>query len=124
MHLTAPSPEGATMSYPSELAPYPTISAYIFAPLALACSYSSKTIIPPPPAITNPSLSESYARLARCGVLLYLDDIAPIASNKDDKDQSNSSPPPAKTISCIPYLMASVPAEMQCAEVEQAEVME
>ena len=102
MHLSAPSPEGCTISYPSEVAPYPVISPYILAPLAFACSNSSSTKVPPPPAITKPSLSASYALEDLFGVELYFDDKAPIASNKIDKVQWSSSPPPAKTMFCFP----------------------
>ena len=84
------------------MAPYPVISPYILAPLALACSSSSRTKVPPPPEITKPSLSASYALDAILGLLLYFDDKAPIASNNIDKVQCNSSPPPAKIMFCFP----------------------
>jgi 3-oxoacyl-[acyl-carrier-protein] synthase-1 len=80
------------MSYPSDVAPYPVNSAYIFALLAFACSYSSKTIAPPPPAIINPSLSASYGLDAFSGVLLYFDDKAGIASKYNSTPEKASRP--------------------------------
>jgi hypothetical protein len=55
---------------------------------------------------------------------LYFELIAPIASKRHDSVQSSSSPPPAKTMSCLPHWICSAPLPMQCAEVEQAEVIE
>ena len=49
---------------------------------------------------------------------------APIASKRQERVQSSSSPPPAKTMSCLPHWICSTPLPMQWAEVEQAEVME
>ena len=109
MHLRAPSPEGATISYPSELAKYPESFARIFAFLFLACSSSSKIKIPDPPAITNPSLFLSYGREACVGVSLNFEESAPIASNKLEELQCSSSPPPAIIISCCPDLIKSAP---------------
>ena len=64
--LAAPSPSGAgdVIWYASDVAPYPTISAYIFVFLAFACSNSSNTSIPAPSPITNPLLSLSNGILA------------------------------------------------------------
>ena len=64
MQRTAPSPDGATMSWPSEVAPKPTSSARIVAPRACACSSASSTSMPPPPAMTKPSRAASKAREA------------------------------------------------------------
>ena len=47
------------MWYASADNPAPQTSAYILAPLDFACSYSSKTIHPPPSPNTKPSLSKS-----------------------------------------------------------------
>ncbi len=55
---------------------------------------------------------------------MYLEDSAPMASNRQLMDQCTSSPPPAKTISCLPHWMSSAPWPMQCALVEQAELRE
>ena len=88
------------MSYPSEFAKYPDNFARIFAPLFFACSSSSSTIIPEPPEMTKPSLSESYGLDATVGVELKFEDRAPIASNKHDELQCSSSLPPAITIFC------------------------
>jgi hypothetical protein len=35
--------------------------------------------------------------------------------------QSSSSPPPAKTMSCLPHWISSAPLPMQCALVAQAD---
>ena len=51
-------------------------------------------------------------------------DIAPMASNRHDSVQSSSSPPPAKTMSCLPIWICSLALPMQCALVEQAEEIE
>ena len=80
--------------------------------------------MPPPPAMTKPSRVASKARLAVSGVSLYFELIAPMASNRQESVQSSSSPPPAKTMSCLPSWICSTPLPMQCAEVEQAEVIE
>ena len=80
--------------------------------------------MPPPPPITKPSRVASKARAAVVGVSLYFDDIAPIASKRHDSVQSTSSPPPAKTMSCLPIWICSMPLPMQCSVVEQAEVIE
>jgi hypothetical protein len=47
-----------------------------------------------------------------------------MASNRQESVQSSSSPPPANTMSCLPHWICSTPLPMQCAEVEQAEVIE
>ena len=78
----------------------------------------------PPPAITNPSRSASKAREAFVGVSLYFELMAPIASNRQDSVQSNSSPPPANMTSCLPSMICSAADPMQCSDVEQAEVIE
>jgi len=59
--LAAPSPSshGDVIWNASLVAPYPTTSAKISAPLACACSRLSKTTIPDPSPMTNPSLSLS-----------------------------------------------------------------
>ena len=124
MQRTAPSPDGATMSWPSEVAPKPTSSARIFAPRACACSSASSTSMPPPPAMTKPSRAASKAREATCGRSLKPVDMAPIASNSSDNSQLSSSPPPAKTTSCRPQAMSCAACPMQCALVAQAEVIE
>ena len=49
---------------------------------------------------------------------------APMASNRMLNDQCSSSPPPAKMMSCLPIWMSSQALPMQCALVEQAELME
>ena len=64
------------------------------------------------------------AKEAVLGVSLYFELIAPMASKRHDSVQSSSSPPPAKTMSCLPHWICSAPLPMQCAEVEQAEVIE
>jgi hypothetical protein len=53
-----------------------------------------------------------------------LDDIAPMASNRLDIDQSRSSWPPANITSCLPHWIISAALPMQCAEVEQADEIE
>ena len=67
---------------------------------------------------------ENAARLARCGVSFNLDDMAPMASNRTDSVHSSSSPPPANMRSALPSWMVSTALPMQCAEVEQAELIE
>ena len=47
-----------------------------------------------------------------------------MASNSTDSVQCSSSPPPAKTMSCLPSWMISAALPMQCALVEQAELIE
>ena len=47
-----------------------------------------------------------------------------MASNSTVSDQCSSSPPPAKTMSCLPVWISSAPLPTQCAEVEQAEEIE
>ena len=47
-----------------------------------------------------------------------------MASNNTVMVQCTSSPPPAKTMSCLPIWMSSMPWPMQWAEVAQAELME
>ena len=84
MQFFAPSPDGATISSPSDVAEYPFISAYIFAFLDKACSNSSTIRIPPPPEITKPSLFSSKGLEAAVGFSLKLLDKAPIASNNPD----------------------------------------
>jgi len=74
--------------------------------------------------MTKPSRVASKGRLAVSGVSLYFELIAPIASNRQLSVQCSSSPPPAKTMSCLPIWISSAPLPMQCAEVEQAEVIE
>jgi len=59
-----------------------------------------------------------------CGVALYLLDIAPMPSNSSAMPQDSSSPPPANITSCMPHAICCAAAPMQCADVEQAEVME
>ena len=54
-----PSSAGEVMWYASQVAPYPTTSARILAPLACACSKDSNTTIPAPSPITKPFLSWS-----------------------------------------------------------------
>jgi hypothetical protein len=80
--------------------------------------------MPAPPAMTKPSRSASKAREARCGVSLYLEDMAPMASNRTESVQSSSSPPPANITSCLPHWICSAAAPMQCSDVVQAELME
>ncbi len=55
---------------------------------------------------------------------LYLLDSAPMESNNTESDQWTSSPPPAKTMSCLPNWIGSLALPMQCALVEQAEEIE
>gem|GEM_PF-5453152 len=55
---------------------------------------------------------------------MKFDDMAPMASNMLDMDQSMSSQPPAKTTSCLPHWICSTPAPMQWALVAQAELIE
>jgi hypothetical protein len=74
--------------------------------------------------MTNPSRSASNAREARSGVSLNFDDIAPIASKRQESVQSSSSPPPANMTSCWPSATCCAAMPMQWSEVEQAEVME
>ena len=124
MQRIAPSPDGATMSWPSEVAPKPTSSARMVAPRACACSSDSSTSMPPPPAMTKPSRLASKAREALVPGSLYFEDIAPIASNSSDSSQLSSSPPPAKTTSCWPQAISCAAWPMQCALVAQAEVIE
>jgi hypothetical protein len=57
-------------------------------------------------------------------VSLYLVDSAPMASNSQAISQHSSSPPPAKTMSCLPSWICSTALPIQCAEVAQAELME
>ena len=47
-----------------------------------------------------------------------------MASNNIASDQCSSSPPPAKTTSCLPHWICSAAAPMQCVLVAQAEVIE
>src|ERR1700687_2816136 len=94
------------------------------APRALACSSSSSTTTPAPPAITKPSRLMSYGREAVAGVSLYFDDIAPMASNSTDRVQSSSSQPPAKMMSCLPSAMISEALPVQWLEVAQADEIE
>ena len=63
-------------------------------------------------------------REAVAGVSLYFEDIAPMASNSTDSVQSSSSPPPANIVSARPSMISSAALPMQCAEVEQAELIE
>ena len=51
---------GCVICVPSVFEANPAISAIIFAPLAFACSYSSKIRVAAPSPITSPSLSASY----------------------------------------------------------------
>ncbi|MNI97882.1 hypothetical protein D3C73_1566110 [compost metagenome] len=53
-----------------------------------------------------------------------MEDMAPMASNRALSVQSRSSWPPAKTMSCLPSMICSMPLPMQCLEVAQAAVME
>src|SRR6476646_3491781 len=53
--------------------PPPISSAYILAPRALACSYSSSTSTPPPSPSTKPSRSLSQGRDAVWGSSLRVD---------------------------------------------------
>jgi hypothetical protein len=55
---------------------------------------------------------------------LYFELIAPMASKSEESVQSSSSPPPAKTMSCLSHCISSAPLPMQCADVEQADVIE
>ncbi len=80
--------------------------------------------MPPPPAMTKPSRSASKAREARVGVSLNRDDIAPMASKRQESVQSSSSAPPANMTSWRPHMICSAAAPMQWSEVEQAEVIE
>jgi len=50
--------------------------------------------------------------------------MAPMPSNSSAMPQDSSSPPPANITSCIPQAICCAATPMQCAEVEQAEVME
>jgi len=72
--LIWPSPVyiGLTKWFPSELSPYPNISAMMLAPLFLACSSYSKTTIPHPSPSTKPDLFLSNGRLAYSGFSYYL----------------------------------------------------
>ena len=124
MHRSAPSPEGDTISAPSEVAPYPVTSQMMFAPRAKACSSSSTTTHPPPREGAKPSLFASYAREAIAGVSLYLLVSAPIASNIAAIDQCISSAPPARRTSCLPSWISSTACPMQCALVAQADESE
>ena len=63
-------------------------------------------------------------REALVGVSLYWLDSAPMASNSTESVQCSSSPPPARTTSCLPHWISSAPLPMQWALVEQAELME
>jgi hypothetical protein len=47
-----------------------------------------------------------------------------MASNRQDRVQCSSSPPPANTTSCLPSWICSTALPMQCAEVAQAEEIE
>jgi hypothetical protein len=47
-----------------------------------------------------------------------------MASNSTESVHSSSSPPPANMRSALPSWMVSTALPMQCAEVEQAELME
>ena len=55
---------------------------------------------------------------------LYLDDIAPMASNSTESVQSSSSEPPAKIMSCLPIWITSMALPMQWLEVAQADEIE
>ncbi len=72
MTRTAPSPSslGAEMWYASPDVPYPTISAYTFAPRRRACSSSSRTRMPDPSPMTKPSRSLSKGLEAFSGASL------------------------------------------------------
>ncbi len=74
--------------------------------------------------MTNPSRAASNGREAASGRSLNFEDIAPIASKRQDSVQCTSSPPPAKITSCLPIWICSTALPMQCREVEQAEVIE
>ena len=58
------------------------------------------------------------------GVSLYWVDNAPMASNRNDWLQCSSSPPPAKTMSCLPSWICSTAVPMQWALVAHAEEIE
>ena len=73
-----------------------------------------------PPAYVMDVEVEQGRHLAKS----LFEDIAPIASNSTDKDQSSSSPPPANITSCFPHWISSVALPIQCADVEQADEIE
>lgn len=68
--LLSPRPVGSgdVMWCASPDAPYPAISQYMRAPLALACSKDSKMSTPPPSAMTKPDRSASNGLLAALGL--------------------------------------------------------
>ena len=123
--LAPPSPPGAgdVMWYASDVAPYPTISAYIFLFLNFACSNSSNITIPAPSPITNPLLSLSNGILAlflsvACeSAFILVNPAIPIGVIA-------ASVPPDITISWYPFFIILKLSPIQCVPDAQAVTIE
>ena len=114
-----PSSSGAVTWFASQVAPYPEISQYIFAPLFLACSYSSRISIPAPSPITNPPLSASNGIEALAGSVAVLN--AFMAENPPiPNGVMLASEPPHTHISLYPSLICLNPSPMALVALAQA----
>ena len=105
MARAPPSPfsAGAVIWKASQVAPYPIISAWIFAPRFRACSISSKTRTPAPSAIINPSLSLSNGRQAFCGSSFLVLRAFIAQKPATERDVTEASEPPVSIILASPY---------------------
>ena len=124
MASLGPSTSGLTMSLLSEVMPKPHSSARIFAPRALACSYSSRTRTPAPSPSTKPSRSLSHGRLAVAGSSLRVDSARAAQKPPMPSGETVDSAPPATITSASPYSMMRTASPIECVPVVHAVTME
>src|SRR6185437_6984423 len=122
MQRAAPSPPslGAVMWNASPLMPKPTSSAWMRAPRALACSYSSSISTPAPSDNTKPSRSLSHGRLALVGSSLRVDIALAEQKPAIAVPVVANSEPPATITSASPYWIILAARPMLCVAVAQA----
>ncbi len=90
------------MWYASDVLPYPTSSAYIFASLFLACSRDSSIIIPAPSLITKPSRCISNGLHALSGSSLLVESAFIEVKPANANGVIGASEPPVMAISISP----------------------